>query len=239
MPNYMLRLAFVGSNYSGWQIQPQVPTVQGVLKEVIERILREEVKLTGCCRTDAGVHAQDYVANFQSSKTVDEEKLLRALNSLLPKDIGIYEVREAPESFNARFSVKGKTYLYKIWNAVSRNPFLYPFSWHIPYDLDLSLLQSALETFKGKRDFSGFAKLEEDKNTLIDLKVELTLNSPLIEIRFTASHFLRFMVRRLVGTAVEVAKGRLPPSDLTKFFEGAKSPHTAPAHGLTLEKVYL
>ncbi len=99
----MLRLAFVGSNYSGWQIQPDVPTVQGTLKEALERILRERITIVGCCRTDAGVHAEDYVASFKTSREIETQTLLKALNSLLPKDIGVYEVRETEESFNARY----------------------------------------------------------------------------------------------------------------------------------------
>ena len=239
MPNYMLRLAFVGTNYSGWQIQPDVPTVQGTLKKTLETILSEEVKLIGCCRTDAGVHAEDYIANFLCSKEMEEFKILRGLNSLLPKDIGVYEVRRVPENFNARYSVKGKVYLYRIWNSEVRNPFLYPFSWHVPRKLDLERIEEAVRTLSGVHDFSGFAKLEDDRNTVIDLSIELTAEGDLLEIRFRATHFLRYMVRRLVGAIVQLGEGRIPPQSLTDFLKGKSCPYTAPPQGLTLERVIL
>jgi len=239
MNNYMLRLAFVGTNYSGWQIQPEVPTVQGTLKEALETLFGEEVKLVGCCRTDAGVHAKDYVANFITYKYLEPYKILRALNSLLPNDIGVYSVEPVEEEFNARYSVKGKTYLYRVWNSEVRDPFLYPFSWNVPYKLDLDLLSDTLGVLSGRHDFRGFAKLEEEKTTVIELRTELAVEGNLIELRFTASHFLRYMVRRLVGAAVKRAEGKLSTGELEEFLRGKHCPHTAPAKGLTLERVYL
>ncbi len=239
MPNYLIRLAFVGTNYHGWQIQPGVPTVQGTVKDALSTILSEEVKLTGCCRTDAGVHAEDYVANFLCEKEVEELKILRGLNSLLPKDIGVYEVRRVSEDFNARYSVKGKIYLYRIWNSEVRNPFLYPFSWQVPRGLDLEAMREAISLLSGVHDFSGFAKLEGEKETVIDLEADLTVKESLLEIRFRASHFLRYMVRRLVGALVHLGEGRLNLHDIERFLRGEKCPYTAPAKGLTLEKVIL
>ena len=237
MPNYRLRLAFVGTNYHGWQIQPGVPTVQGTLKEAIERIVCEEIKLIGCCRTDAGVHAEDYIANFWSSKRIETYKLLRGLNSLLPKDIGIYEVEEVEEDFNSRYSVRGKVYLYRIWNSYTRDPFLYPFSWHITRKLDIERMEEAVRLLSGSHDFRGFAKLEDGRDTFIDLKIELSKKGELIELRFTASHFLRYMVRRLVGAIVWTAEGKLHLDELKEYLEGENFPYTAPAKGLTLERV--
>ncbi len=239
MHNYMLRLAFVGTNYSGWQIQPEVPTVQGVLKDALEKITNESIKLTGCCRTDAGVHAEDYIANFRSAKEMECDSLLKALNSLLPRDIGVYEVKLVDENFNSRYSVKGKTYLYRIWNSFARNPFLYPFSWNIPYSLDLSALSDAMDMVSGRHDFKGFAKLEGEKETEIDLSTELSIKGELIELRFTASHFLRYMVRRLVGAIIKRAEGKVSTGELYEYLRGKHCPHTAPAKGLTLERVHL
>ncbi|EDP74552.1 tRNA pseudouridine(38-40) synthase TruA [Hydrogenivirga sp. 128-5-R1-1] len=239
MNNYMLRLAFVGTNYSGWQIQPGVPTVQGTLKEALETVFGEEIRVIGCCRTDAGVHAEDYVANFRSIKELECEKLLRALNSLLPKDIGVYEVKLVDENFNSRYSVKGKTYLYRLWNSFVRNPFLYPFSWSVTRRVDLNLLSEALEIVSGRHDFRGFAKLEEDKTTVIELETKLAVSGDLIELRFTASHFLRYMVRRLVGAIVKRAEGKVSTGELYEYLKGKHCPHTAPAKGLTLERVHL
>ena len=239
MPNYMLRLAFVGTNYSGWQIQPGVPTVQGAIKHSLERILGDNIKLTGCCRTDAGVHAQDYIANFLTEREIAEDKLLKAINSLLPEDIGVYEVSVVDSDFNSRYSVKGKTYLYKIWNSHSRNPFLHPFSWKVPYELDTDAMRESLSLISGRHNFKGFAKLEEEKNTEIELNADMQIKGRLIEIRFGASYFLRYMVRRLVGALVKVAEGKVSINDMEAFLKGEHCPHTAPAKGLTLEKVHL
>ncbi len=239
MPNYMLRLSFVGTNYCGWQIQPDKPTIQGELKRCIERIVGEKVKLVGCCRTDAGVHASDYVANFMCDRDVEADKLLKGLNGLLPRDIGILSVSRVEDSFNARFSVKGKTYLYRIFNFKGRDPFLYPFSWHIPMKLDIDTLVSALELISGEHDFRGFSKVEDGKKYTIELQTELKVKGPVIEMRFTASHFLRYMVRRLVGTCIEASKGKISIGSIKDFLSGKKSPFTAPPKGLTLEKVHL
>lgn len=239
MPNYLIRLAFVGTNYHGWQVQPNVPTVQGTVKDALKTILSEDIRLTGCCRTDAGVHAEDYVANFICKKKIEEFKILKGLNSLLPKDIGVYQVKNVPEDFSARYSVKGKIYLYRIWNSEVRNPFLYTFSWQVPGRLDLEVMREAIFFLSGIHDFSGFAKLEKEKEGVIDLKADLTVKGSLLEIRFSASHFLRYMVRRLVGALVNLGEGRLSFHDIERFLGGEKCPYTAPAKGLTLEKVIL
>ncbi len=241
MINYLLRLSFVGTNFSGWQVQPGRRTVQGELQRALSEIFGKEVKLVGCCRTDAGVHALDYVANFKAKKDMEEEKLLKALNGLLPRDIGVCEVRKVDEEFNARYSVRGKVYLYKIWNGEFRNPFLYPFSWHLRKKLDTSLLREVIGKVKGRHDFRAFAKLEEEKNTLIEIEeVSLKERKELIEVRVRASHFLRYMVRRIVGTAVHIALGFYPPVLMEELLRGeGKAPYTAPAQGLHLERVIL
>jgi len=240
--NYLLRLSFVGTNFSGWQVQPEKRTVQGELQKILSEIFDEEIKVVGCCRTDAGVHALDYVANFKCTKYLEEGKLLKALNGLLPKDIGVKEVKRVEEEFNARFSVRGKVYLYKIWTGNYRNPFLYPFSWHVSRGLDPNLLRTVLEKVKGKHDFKAFAKLEEEKNTIISVE-EVSLKKEgenLIEIRLKASHFLRYMVRRIVGTSVRIATGFFPLSLMDELLEGkGGTTYTAPPQGLHLEKVIL
>ena len=239
MRNYLIRLSFIGTNYSGWQIQPNVPTVQGEITRALSTIFGEEVKVTGCCRTDAGVHARDYVANFKVSRYLEEVKVLRGLNSLLPRDIGVREVKVVDEDFNARYSVKGKVYVYRIWSAEFRDPFLYPFSWHLPVRLDREAMEEAVRIVSGKHDFSGFSKVEEEKNTVIDLQVDINFRDSLVEISFRASHFLRYMVRRITGALVRVGQGKMKPDDLKRFLEGEAFPYTSPPQGLTLERVIL
>ncbi|MCS7307903.1 MAG: tRNA pseudouridine(38-40) synthase TruA [Aquificaceae bacterium] len=240
MPNYVMLLSFVGTKFHGWQVQPGLRTVQGVLKEAIEKVLCEPVKLTGCCRTDAGVHALEYVANFSAEKTLESETLLKALNSLLPEDVGIKRIW-LQEGFNSRFGVKGKVYLYRILNSHYRDPFLEPFYWRLPYRLDFERMLSASELFLGIHDFSGFAKLEEeDKNTLIEVEwVEFKKVDELIEFRIRARRFLRYMVRRIIGSIIYVGLRKLSVEDIRAYLEGkGRCPYTAKAKGLTLEKVF-
>ncbi len=241
MNNYLLLLSFVGTNFHGWQIQPKLRTVQGTLKPALERLFNREVKLIGCCRTDAGVHAREYVANFKVDKILEPYKILRALNSLLPDDVGVLRVEETDPGFNARYGVKGKTYVYRIFNSFKKDPFLKPFVWQVPYELDIKKIEEGLRLLEGFHDFSAFAKLEEEeKNTRIELDASMCVKGELIEISFTASHFLRYMVRRLVGALVYLSMGKLSMDDIKDYLEGKKTcPYTAKAQGLTLEKVYL
>ncbi|RMH05659.1 MAG: tRNA pseudouridine(38-40) synthase TruA [Aquificota bacterium] len=238
--NYVLMLSFVGTHFHGWQIQPGLRTVQGELKKATETLFKEEVKLTGCCRTDAGVHAKEYVANFTASARIEEERLLRALNGILPADIGVKKVW-IEEGFNARYSVKGKVYTYRILNSYAKDPFLEPFCVRIPQTLDILSMEKACELFLGKHDFSGFAKLEEDKNTVIEIQeISLRRDGELIEISVKASHFLRYMVRRIVGSLIYLGLGKIKEEDIKDYLLNKKKcPHTAKAKGLTLERVIL
>ncbi|SHK55810.1 tRNA pseudouridine(38-40) synthase TruA [Thermocrinis minervae] len=241
MINYLLRLSYVGTDFHGWQVQPGLRTVQGVLSEALNTILGHPVKLIGCCRTDAGVHAKDYVANFLSQKDVKDEALLKALNGMLPKDIGVKEVLKVDPTFNARYHVKEKVYSYRIHNSYRRDPFLYPFVWQLPRTLDLDAMKEACNILVGEHDFSGFAKLEEeDKNTVVHLKeVNMKVEGELITISFRASHFLRYMVRRMVGAIVHVGLGKIDLKNVEEYLKGAKCPYSAKAKGLTLEEVIL
>jgi len=240
MPNYVLLLSYVGTHFHGWQVQPNLRTVQGVLKESLQRLFREDIKLVGCCRTDTGVHAKEFVANFSAQREIKPEQLLKALNSILPQDMGIKKVW-VQEGFNARYSVKGKVYLYRILNSHSRDPFLEPFVWRIPKQLDFSIMLEASKLFLGKRDFSAFAKIEEEKNTLIELEdVKLSKFEELIEIRIRARSFLRYMVRRIVGSLVQLGLGKISQEDIQSYLLNKKTcPFTAKAKGLTLERVIL
>lgn len=241
MPNYVVILSFVGTNFHGWQVQPGLRTVQGELKGAIEKLFREPVKLTGCCRTDAGVHAREYVANFRASRELDPHTVLKALNSLLPADIGVKKVW-LEDGFNARYSVRGKVYTYRILNSHHRDAFLEPFCWRIVYPLDRDRMKRACSMFLGKHDFSGFAKLEdEEKNPIIDIEdINFKEEGELIEISIRARSFLRYMVRRIVGSLVQLGLAKLREEDLKEFLEGKRAcPYTAKAKGLTLERVIL
>ena len=241
MPNYVISLAFVGTHFHGWQIQPGLRTVQGVLKQALEKLFNHSIKLTGCCRTDAGVHALDYVANFVGERVFDPDILLKALNSMLPEDVGVKKVW-LQEGFNARFHTKGKVYLYRVLNTHIRDPFLEPFCWRIPYKLDYEKMLLASELFHGLHNFYGFTKPEEEeKNTFIEIEeLNLKKEGELIEFRVKARSFLRYMVRRMVGSLIYVGLGKLELEDIKNYLEGKdRCPYTAKAKGLTLERVLL
>ncbi|MFN3813274.1 MAG: tRNA pseudouridine(38-40) synthase TruA [Aquificaceae bacterium] len=238
MLNYVLLLSFVGTNFHGWQIQPNLRTVQGTLKETLERILGEEIKLTGCCRTDAGVHAEEYIASFQSQKFFEDERLLIALNSILPEDIGIKKVWKQ-ENFNARYSVEGKVYTYRVFNSHSKNALIEPFVWRVAYKFDFIKMQEVSKLFLGKRNFWAFTKEDENKSTTVEIQdINISKDEELIKISIRARNFLRHMVRRIVGCLVYFGLGKISMDDVNMYLCAKKRcPFTAKAKGLTLEKV--
>ncbi len=233
-------LSFVGTNFHGWQVQPNLRTVQGVLSDALGTLFGEKIKLIGCCRTDAGVHAKEYIANFKSSKTFPLENLLKALNAVLPEDVGVKKVWFEDLSFNARYSVSGKLYVYRVFPSHTRDPFLEPFLWRIPYNLNKEIMKKGAELFLGNHNFLGFAKLEEEDNPFVELE-ECSVEEVdgIIEIRVRARRFLRYMVRRIAGCLIYLGMGKLTISDIKEFLNGKRCPYTAKAKGLTLEKVFL
>jgi tRNA pseudouridine38-40 synthase len=158
---------------------------------------------------------------------------------MLPYEIAVKRVEPVELSFNARFSAKGKVYKYLIWNSKVRNPFLLDRAWHVPFELNLERMKEAAALLLGTHDFSAFAKNEEGRNPIINLELlELTKEGELITIRVKASHFLRYMVRRIVGTLVEVGRGRISPQAVKDYLEGrGNAPFTAKPYGLYLERV--
>ncbi len=241
--NYLLELSFLGTNFHGWQYQPNVPTIQGELMKAISRLFKLDwVPIIGCSRTDAGVHAEQFFANFKVFKNIEPYKVLRALNGMLPPQIAVKNVKLVELSFNARFSAKGKIYQYLVWNDSVRNPFLLDRAWHIPFKLDLEAIKEAAHYLVGRHDFSAFAKNEEGRNPIIELEyLKISKEGNLLKLELKATHFLRYMVRRIVGTLIEVGKGRLKPIDVKGILESKnpnRAPYTAKPYGLYLIKVF-
>jgi len=241
--NYLLELSFLGTGLHGWQYQPNVPTVQGELLKAVTRLFKVEwVPIVGCSRTDAGVHAEQFFANFKVDKFIEPHKVLKALNGMLPPQIAVKKVRLVELSFNARFAAKGKIYRYLIWNDRVRNPFLLDRAWHIPFRLNLDAMREAAKLFEGEHDFTTFSKNEEGRNPIVKIEyLELKMEENLLEIRVKATHFLRYMVRRIVGTLVEVGLGKIKPSDVERLFslkDPSKAPYNAKPHGLYLHRVF-
>ncbi|MEK7773936.1 MAG: tRNA pseudouridine(38-40) synthase TruA [Deltaproteobacteria bacterium] len=243
MRNIRLLIEYEGTNYSGWQFQKQVPTIQGAVREAVKKLTGEDVELLGASRTDAGVHAFGQVASFKTGSRISLSGITLGLNHMLPEDIGIRDAAEAPLNFNPRMDSKGKTYIYKILNRSCRCAILRKFSWHVFKPLDLTLMRRGAAHFIGEKDFSSFKAADSDAahsiREVTAINIE-DMGDGLIGIEVKGTAFLRHMVRIMAGTLAEVGKGRLRPDDVGKVIEArdrTAARMTAPAQGLFLMKV--
>jgi tRNA pseudouridine38-40 synthase len=242
--NLRLILEYDGTHFHGWQIQPGLDTVQGRLTSVTSEVTKEPVKIHGSGRTDAGTHALAQVCNFLTESKIPVENLKKAMNSLLPPTIRINAIDEVPLSFHARRDAIFKHYRYRILMTKDCSPFLYPYVHHCPYKLDTQKMSQAGEKVLGEHDFSAFC----DSDSEAESKVRRLMSSSflfdstrnLIEYNTCANGFLHHMVRNLVGTFLEIGKGRLACEEITKILESknrSRAGSTAPAKGLFLVKV--
>jgi len=245
MRNLKLVLAYDGSEFSGWQIQPDAATVQGTLASAIGRLTGEKVLPQGSGRTDAGVHALGQVASFGTDSPIPAENLTKALNDILPPSIRVLEVTEAPPEFHARKSSRAKTYRYRILRSPICPPFLARYLWHYPYPLDESAMRGAAGLVVGEHDFTSFAAVDPERSREQEDISNIrrifcsTWEQDGEEFVYTVrgSGFLHHMVRNLVGTFVLVGKGTLVPDDITRILEArnrSAAGATAPANGLYL-----
>jgi tRNA pseudouridine38-40 synthase len=240
--NYKIIVHYDGTNYSGWQFQPPPErTVQGELLRALKIVSKHRVVVTGSSRTDAGVHSKGLTANFHLRIKIEPESLKRAMNSLLPVDIRVVSCELADKSFNARFQAKSKTYVYRIFFGQVCPPFICRYVTHIPYPLNLHRMRKAVPHFIGEKNFSSFTSDEPQKNRIRDIS-EFTMRVRGEEITLTIKgrSFLRYMVRNIVGTIIDVGRGKIEVSDIPAIFEAKdrrEGGQTAPPGGLTLEKV--
>lgn len=239
MPNLRLTLEYDGTDYHGWQVQPGLPTIQGTLEETIKRVSGEEARVTGAGRTDAGVHAFGQVANFFTGKALETKSWQRALNSLLPPDIVVRRVEEAPEDFDARRSAKSKTYRYSILNRPYPSALDRRTSLHLPDPLDLGAMAEAAAFLLGEHDFSAFRASECTAATPVRRVSEarFTTEGERLHFFITADAFLMHMVRIIVGTLFEVGRGRLTPTgfrEVLRSGDRTRAGKTVPPHGLCL-----
>ncbi len=247
--NFKLLIQYDGTDFHGWQIQGSERTVQGELQRVLSLIENAEVPVTGSGRTDAGVHAEGQVANAKISKSFTPEKLRCAINGNLWRDVRILQVEKVPENFHARFSAKGKTYVYRVINAPVISPFWIRYAHHEARPLDVGRMNEATRLFLGEHDWTAFSSANSDSEDKVRTISEFTVesvwdtrsNSSLIEFRITGNGFLRYMVRSIAGTILEVGRGEKDFETIqTAIITGDRNLAgvTAPAHGLTLVKVY-
>lgn len=244
MPKYKAVLEYDGTDYHGWQLQKDLPTVQGAIESVLATILRVPTRVHGAGRTDAGVHARGQTAHFLADWRHGPEKLLRACNALLPPDISVRRLHETCEDFHARHSARAKTYVYSILNREISSPLHRLYTWHVPHALDAALMQEAANHLPGTHDFAAFGSPTDGTASTVREIIEARIEScasDMLVFTITGTGFLRYMVRSLVGTLVEVGKGKMRPLDfLCVLQSGDRSTAgpTAPARGLCLHSVH-
>ncbi|MCR8745987.1 tRNA pseudouridine(38-40) synthase TruA [Romboutsia lituseburensis] len=241
MRNLKVTIQYNGKNYCGWQKQPDSLGIQGTIENAIYEITKEKIKITGSGRTDAGVHALGQVANFKLESTIPAQKLPNALNAKLPKDISIIDCIEVDEEFHSRYSAKRKRYRYLIYNNSYRNPIYKDISYHVKYDLDFEKMCEEAKSLIGEHDFKGFMSSGSSVNDTIRTIYDITLQKQdnLIILEVEGNGFLYNMVRIIVGTLVDIGRGRIKESlkNIIDSKERGMCGHTAPAHGLFLKKV--
>jgi tRNA pseudouridine38-40 synthase len=239
-----LKLAYDGTDFHGWarQRDPSVRTIEGVLTESLEGMLRKPVKLSVAGRTDAGVHAAGQVASFAYDGSIEPERIQAAVNGRLAPQVVVLEARTVPDGFDARFSATAREYRYRISTADVPDPFTARFLWHRPGALSVSSMRESARELVGTYDFTSFCRHPgEDRSTVRDLqRVTVRRSADLVELGFRANAFLHQMVRSLVGTLVAVGAGKLDARDVARILKARNrvgAPQVAPPHGLTLERV--
>lgn len=249
MRNLKLVLAYDGSDFSGWQVQPAAPTIQGTLAQAIGRLTGEKVLPQGSGRTDAGVHALAQVATFATASPIPEANWVKALNDILPSAIRVLEASEVAPDFHARKSARAKSYRYRMLRLDICQPFLARYVWHHPFPLNLEAMAEGAALIMGEHDFSSFAAVDPERGMEDSLPRSSVRTVSLSawqavgdEWQYTirGSGFLHHMVRNLVGTFLLVGKGTLRPEDVARILRAcdrSAAGATAPASGLYLESV--
>ncbi len=238
---YLIHLSYKGTHYHGWQKQHNAQSVQGVLDEKLSLLLGEKIETLGCGRTDTGVHAKNFYAHFDTNQQIDYQHLVFKLNLILPKDIAVYQVQAVHEDFNARFDADWRAYEY--WITQTPNPFLLELAWYQYATLDVAAMNEAAALLIGKHDFKSFSKVHTQVNNFICEVMEATWTYTDGKLIFTikANRFLRNMVRAIVGTLIEVGRGKLSKADLLNILESknrCEAGQSVPAHGLYLTNIY-
>ena len=230
----LLTLQYLGTRYGGWQLQNNAPSIQGVLEEALAQVFGTPLRVHGAGRTDAGVHAMAQRAHVDVPFEIPERGVMLGLNRLLPADVRITRVESVPDDFHARFSARSKTYEYRIWNAAVADVFAAQTHAHVARQLDERLMHDAAQRLAGTHDFAVFtvADPEVSSTTRTIERIDVVREGSVLRITVTADGFLRFMVRRIAGSLIEVGGGRLRPDIL---FQEAR--WTAPAQGLLLRDI--
>jgi len=242
MKRVKLTIAYDGTNYCGWQIQPNGITVEEVVNRELSRLLNEDIHVIGASRTDSGVHALGNVAVFDTEARIPAEKISFALNRSLPEDIVVQKSEEVPQDFHPRFCDSTKTYEYRIWNATFVQPVNRLYTYHVHDALDVEAMQCAAKFIVGEHDFASFCSVGAQVQSTVRTvySVDVIKENELLTIRVTGAGFLYNMVRIIAGTLLQVGLGAKPAEWVSEVLEAkdrSKAGPTAPAHGLTLMQI--
>src|SRR5215831_832134 len=249
MRYFKLTIAYDGTDFHGWQMQGDKPTIQSEIVNVLQRLTQEKIFLHGAGRTDAGVHALDQVASFKTQSALSAQEFQRALNALLPPTIRMVASEEVGPDFHARWSALRKTYRYRLYRGKVVPPALWRYVLHYPFPLDEDAMRDAAARFVGTHDFTAFAASADSEEDRKERSTEREIYSAELvraadneELAFTVSgrSFLRYMVRKMVGTLLEVGRGRLKPEDIDRLYEiidRSKTGPTVPPQGLVMVEV--
>jgi tRNA pseudouridine38-40 synthase len=253
MRKIRLLIEYDGSGYHGWQVQKDAVTVQGILEEKVFQVTGYHSGVIGASRTDAGVHAFGQVATFRTTSNLDSGTIKKALNAVLPLDIRVLSAAETEDSFHPRDDALRKRYFYLIANQRISSAFLFRYTWIVPQSIDMGLMEEASGMLVGRYDFSAFmgagSDIKDALREVFSLTVEkldgvifteVKLQGNFIRITAEANGFLRHMVRNIVGTLVEIGRGRIPSGKIREILESRdrkKAGQTAPANGLFLERI--
>jgi tRNA pseudouridine38-40 synthase len=245
MPTYKITLAYDGTDYIGWQRQATGTSIQGLLEDALREFGDGDIAVSGAGRTDAGVHALAQVASFTLVRDLPTDAVVRALNAKLPEAVRVTSAAVVPASFHARFDARAKTYRYRLWNDEVLPPFERRYAWHVPGALDLDAMRRAATLIEGEHDFAAFQSAGSDVATSVrrvatSRIAECDPHSSLLLYEVTADGFLRHMVRAIVGSLVEIGRGRQPPEWIARVVasrDRSAAGRTAPALGLFLISV--
>ena len=243
MRTILLKLRFLGTRYHGWQVQENAKSVQEVLQDAVEQILGSRESVTGCSRTDSGVHANMYCCTLRTEKTIGCYKLIVALNAKLPRDIAVYSAEEVPASFHPRYDCVAKRYRYIICNGPARDPFYEDRALYYHYPLDEAFLNAQVQDFVGTHNFTSFTNSPEvvNGNVRTVRSAAVIRDGERVEFLVEADGFLYNMVRIMVGTVLALAEGKRTPGsipDILAAEDRTAAGVTAPACGLYLDRVF-
>jgi tRNA pseudouridine38-40 synthase len=243
MRNIALRLAYDGTNYHGWQAQKELPTVSRTIEYAIRGVVGHPVRLTGCGRTDAGVHAETYVANFFTESKIPVDRLPYAVNTKLPDDISVYSAWDVPDDFHSVFSGIRKEYTYIIYQSRIKNPFYSNRALFYPMKLDAAVMREAAAEFVGEHDFKAMRSVGSNVKTTVRtvFSYEIDEEGDLIKLKAAANGFLYNMARAMAGTLIYVSEGKIRPKDIPAILESGdrkSAGPTLPACGLYMTGIW-